>query len=46
MFRTAAATSTEYEDNINSRLRGTARLALASTDQTAQVSLKRQGAGQ
>jgi hypothetical protein len=46
MFRTAAGTSTEYEDNINSRLRGAAKLALASTDQTAQVSLKRQGARQ
>jgi hypothetical protein len=46
MFRTVDATSTEYEDNINSRLRGAARLALGSTDQTAQVSLKRRGARQ
>jgi hypothetical protein len=37
-------TSTEYEDNINNRLRGAARLALNSTDQTAQVSLKPRGA--
>jgi hypothetical protein len=44
MFRTADVTSTEYEDSINSRLRGAARVALASTDQTAQVSLKQQGA--
>jgi hypothetical protein len=44
MFRTANVTSTEYEDNINNRLRGAARLALNSTDQTAQVSLKPRGA--
>jgi hypothetical protein len=44
MFRAADVTSTEYEDNINNRLRGAARLALASTDQTAQVSLKQRGA--
>jgi hypothetical protein len=46
MFRTSDATSTEYEDNINTRLRGAAKLALATTEQTAQVSLKRQGAKQ
>jgi hypothetical protein len=39
MFRTGGARSSDYEDNINKRLRGSTALALAATGQSAKVSL-------
>jgi hypothetical protein len=39
MFRTNGAVTTEYEDNINKRLRGTAALALVSSLQSQPVRL-------
>jgi hypothetical protein len=43
MFRGNEVASTEYEDNVNRRLRGSTALALAATGQSAQVSLVQKG---
>jgi hypothetical protein len=39
MFRTSGVRSTDYEDNINKRLRGSTALALAAAGQSVEVSL-------
>jgi hypothetical protein len=43
MFATTGSVSTDHEDKINNRLRGSTTVALAATGQSAQVSLKQKG---